>query len=414
MKIFNNHYLSLFLCVFLILPVLSEKFLVAESPDPEPVHSGPVSFPTGTDQPSTTECPTIAITNYTDGDEQNYPVALLRGTVSDVHGKYLIVENLSSDRSSRIMRTTVYKGQFKILVELVPGVNYLILSLGKARLEFVLHYKKSQNPYIVRAILLESRPDPGRQNVSQYPADSPPTSEESIADTIARLQTALLLMQTMTAERFHDAGYGRRTFSLEFDSEGQIIVHHLQLPDTAIDYQNMPPVQLYQFVERQIQNQMPALKAKNLAIANFIRIPQKDREKMGQVALGGGNLALMDAKGLFCWPRTLNEVEDVFRDSEPVDAELFGRDSAYRNTRWGVAATTMGAALHELGHAFGLNHTPDPNDIMNRGFDHFNRVFLIVESPSAQNRQEVYFTREQESTFSPESIKTLLRSHWFQ
>ena len=45
-----------------------------------------------------------------------------------------------------------------------------------------------------------------------------------------------------------------------------------------------------------------------------------------------------------------------------------------RGYHWANYATTLGAAMHELGHTFNLPHTP--SGIMGRGFDDMNVFFV--------------------------------------
>lgn len=49
-----------------------------------------------------------------------------------------------------------------------------------------------------------------------------------------------------------------------------------------------------------------------------------------------------------------------------------------RGTFWANYSTTLGAALHELGHCFDLMHMPE--GIMARGFDDMNRFALAMQS----------------------------------
>ena len=87
-------------------------------------------------------------------------------------------------------------------------------------------------------------------------------------------------------------------------------------------------------------------------------------------------------------------------------------DSAGRGTWWAVASTTLGAALHEMGHAFGLPHCYEPRCIMTRGFDHLNRFFTFTEE--MPGRTPVTFPADREAWFAPVSASFLRWSPWFQ
>ena len=63
----------------------------------------------------------IQVVNFTDGTEIDYPVALLRGRLSDESSTEIVCTNLSSQKASRQIHGDAWKGQFKVLAELVPG-----------------------------------------------------------------------------------------------------------------------------------------------------------------------------------------------------------------------------------------------------------------------------------------------------
>ncbi|MBQ2849326.1 MAG: metallopeptidase, partial [Thermoguttaceae bacterium] len=88
----------------------------------------------------------------------------------------------------------------------------------------------------------------------------------------------------------------------------------------------------------------------------------------------------------------------------------------FRRTRWALTASTLGAGLHELGHAFGLDHSQEPTDFMSRGFDRFNRIFAVAEPPDANssNVAETVFDDESAATWTPESANRLIRSRWIE
>ena len=146
--------------------------------------------------------------------------------------------------------------------------------------------------------------------------------------------------------------------------------------------------------------------------AHSLVAPTERRER---VALGGGSVAALDASSLFSWPDSLVDVADAFADARAIP-EDFAADSGFRRTRWALTASTLGAGLHELGHAFGLDHSTAPTDFMSRGFDRFNRIFTVVEPPDANspNAVESVFDDESAATWTPESANRLIRSRWIE
>ena len=126
-------------------------------------------------------------------------------------------------------------------------------------------------------------------------------------------------------------------------------------------------------------------------------------------ALGGGYLALFASHTIYSYASTIDDVVQAFSRTTKVDASKLPDDSCGRGEYWANFATGVGAALHELGHTFGCPHTL--TGIMARGFDNFNRFFLISEP----NYSEAVLGSNQGGAFwHDDSIKILLAGKHFK
>lgn len=346
----------------------------------------------------------ISVTNYTFGETVRYPVVLLKGFVSSPDVNEIFVINKSSTKRTRVMKGLVYKGKFKVLSELVPGENYLVLKSGSAILNFKLRYLPQTNPYYVRVIYFV---DSSGDTRYQTPFLDDPQDFRGKLDTIAKI------LQTFTAEKLYDMGFPRRTFNLELDEKGDVLVHILKGDKTKEEYWKMDGGELYGEIAREIAQKMPDPYAKNLVVPAFTYYDPGTKKLYSHAALGGGNQALMGGVNLFAWPNNLREVQLYFMDDTIIDTNKVFSDSVWRDTVWGCASTTIGAALHELGHTFGLPHSQDPYDIMSRGFDYFTRVFTLIEPPHARRLQPYEFNENEEAHWSPMNVEAMLANRWF-
>ncbi len=357
--------------------------------------SGPPAVPPGT-------AAAIQVINYAAGETVRYPVALLVGDLGDKALTEVTLTNGSSKRPSATMKGLALAGRFKVLAELVPGDNQLTVAAGKATHTITLSYKPQTNPYFVRMIYMtDSTGDTAYQ--SQRADDK--------QDYAGKLDTAMKLMQTMTAERMHDLGYGRRTFNLELDEDGRVKVHVHKGKQPASAYYMLDDQAWYREVAKEMNAAFDMKLAKNIVIAAYTRWDPAAKKAMGHTALGGGNQGLFGSGNIFTWPSTLAEAQPAFMDATRMDTAKVQDDSGGRGTFWGAASTTIGATLHEMGHAFGLPHSTVGTDIMTRGFDQFNRVFTFVE-PGRRNEMRP-FKPESAAAFAPISAESLLTSRWF-
>lgn len=347
----------------------------------------------------------IQVVNFTDGTEIDYPVALLRGRLSDENSTEIVCTNLSSQKASRQIHGDTWKGQFKVLAELVPGENELELTSGEHKTTLKLNYKKNSNPLVVRMIYMT---DSTGDTTFQTPYENDPQNFKG------KLDTALKLMQCFTAETMNDAGLGRKTFNLELDDNGDVIVHVFKGKQTMEEYAALSDNEWYSRVYREVSNDFPWYNGKNLVIPAYTRFDPETKRAKCHTALGGGSQALFGSGCMYTWPDSLDGVVKAFTDSTPVDKERFHDDTAFRSVYWAAASTTIGAALHELGHTFGLPHSNQPRDIMTRGIDQLNRFFVMREAPSKENDDWLENIDDEAANWSPISAAALNVNPFFQ
>jgi hypothetical protein len=348
------------------------------------------------------EPPAVRVTNMADGTTVRYPMVLLKGEVAE--GETIQAVNTTSKRTGRETKGLVNGGKFKVLTELVPGVNRIQLKCGKHESAITLKYLPQSNAYIVRAVYMTDKT--GNTEYQTARPNDPQNFKE-------RFGTAMKIMQTLTAERNHELGFGRRTFNLEFDPSGAVKVHVFKGALAAAEYYRMQDQEWSRQVSNEVERVHPTMVAKNAVIASYTRFDPKTGKTQGHTALGGGGQGLFGSGNLFTWPASVADIQPTFMDETRLDPAAIMSDSIGRHTYWGAASTTIGAMLHELGHAFGLPHTKDPLDIMTRGFDHTNRLFTFVDPPSAANAEAIVFPESKVACFAPVSAAVLITSPWF-
>jgi len=345
----------------------------------------------------------ITIENIRSGETLRYPVALLRGSASN--GAALQAHNLDNRSPDGTNSAPVENGHFKVLVELKPGKNRVQLRAGADRKEISIQYLPATTPYRLNAVYVTAA-----EGVTDYITQKP-NDKQNFRD---KLDTALKLMQTFTAERLNDVGLGRKTFNLEFDAVGKVVVHVVKYPSPAATLLTKNGNQLYDLFYDWIDRQFSMQTNKNVVLMAFTDYDPVKKIARGHTALGGGGQGLFSVNSMCSWPDNIRDVQRAFSDASRVDDTKIADDTAYRGTLWSLASTGIGATLHEMGHTLGLPHSPDGESIMSRGFDHFNRAFTVTEAPSNEHRTTLAFRDDQIAYWDPPFAARLSVHQWLQ
>jgi hypothetical protein len=345
----------------------------------------------------------VSVVNFKpEGETLRYPIALLRGKAD---GEKVRVVNRDNPNPDGTNETAVSHGSFSLLVELRSGVNHLTLTDGKEKLTLALSYQPMTTHLRVNVIYVTAE-DGDTHYLSQFP--------EAKQNYENKLDTALKLMQTFTAESLNDAGLGRKTFALEFDKDNRVVVHTLKYPLAKEMLREKTGNQLFDLFYPWTDKQFPMERCKNVVVMAFTGYDPVKKQPRGHTALGGGGQGLFSSNGMFAWPENIHDVPRAFTDPTPVNDTLVWDDTAYRSTLWALASTTIGATLHEMGHTFGLPHSPDGESIMSRGFDHFNRAFIGVESPTKGRNTPLEIKPNQIACWDLPFAARLSVNPWFQ
>ena len=340
----------------------------------------------------------LTIDNFRPAELVRCPVVIVKGSADGT-------EMAIGTSWPNAIRFPVVNHRYTAIVQLKPGKNMVLLHSGSETMKYRLDYQPMTGPYKVLAVFVTAADE---QNVyyTNDPKDRFPIRQ--------KMDVALKLMQAFTADAMNRAGYGRKTFPLELDSQGNVEVHFVKSPKNGNELRAMDSNALYAHVYDLLKAQFPEATTKWSGLLGCTTFDPVAKKALGHLALGGGSQALFGSGSMQWWPASLKEVPKVFANSTVLDPTLTFEDSGNRHTVWANVSTAYGATLHELGHTFGLPHSPDGFSVMSRGFDFFSRSFTIVEAPGENKKIPTPFKSDEQTRWDPFFAARLNYSPWFQ
>lgn len=344
----------------------------------------------------------ISVRNLRERERLGFPLALLEGSVDRSPrsvenlpaGCFLRARVVLEPAAARRWPVARASGAFKAFVLLpLPGKFVIELEIPELGCQTSFHVEfapVSAPEFVVRFYYQKSSDATGG-------FDAPPGVDNSDAAAVAKIQTAALLMQTATAEMMHDAGFGRRSFTMELQPEdGKPVVHVLRTSFSNATAREIHDQKLIRLVEDDIRAQGfdkdERRKFKHAVILGCSTYNPATHKAEGHTALGGGKVGVFGSCGLHSWPSSIADITACCLNNARIDTNRLLDDSCYRCTFWANFSTGIGAFLHELGHTFGLGHSV--SGIMARGFDDMNKLFSVYEISSRSSAKgfEGHFT----------------------
>ncbi|CRG83378.1 hypothetical protein PISL3812_00729 [Talaromyces islandicus] len=376
-------------------------------------------------KPTPVDSNKFRVTNLDDGETVHQTCVLINGESPPQQNEdnTSFASVLSTDQvSSHVPHAQTWPvavhGGWKALVMLSPGVNTLIIKLHHAggisdTIQISVTYQPLlQLPPLHLAVLVAKD--------SPLLMDCPPakfggisTAHSSIDAAIAKFRVAAYMWQALTAEDMRQKGFGRRSFRLDEEwtpnttlqkthqsvhnvpasSMGCVARVHLvrsektvaQLRDANVAQQNSRAHSrdaLHKYFESALKSHgAPFDTSCQPVVAGMILDSHYDAESaliLGHAALGchkpnGISLGVFGSHLTYSWPRFMEEIPACLTDDTPT-GDMVGNDNGECNTMRGACFVGQGAFLHEVGHAFGAQHT---TGIMARGYSkHWGRNFL--------------------------------------
>ncbi|TMW63319.1 hypothetical protein Poli38472_002260 [Pythium oligandrum] len=324
----------------------------------------------------------ILVHNVTEYEVLPHPLVVLDGVVNAMPSlmlspeEWFIEARLDASRFCYFPVTAT--GRFKALVLLpAPGKYEVTLRMGMHCSRVLnIEYRPPVSRYVVKFYYQKSA------DGHSHGFDAPPGTDNSDRAAMDKIRFNALLLQTATAEMFRNAGLPRKTFAVEFATDGLPMVHLLQTTFTNEHARSIHDQELIKLVEKDIKaggfDNHHELEFKHAVILGCSTFNPSTQKPEGHTALGGGKVGIFGSCGLHTWPRHLGEVSACCLNNSRIDKSHLFDDSAYRGTFWANFSTGIGAFIHELGHTFGLGHST--TGIMGRGFDDMNHLFCAFEA----------------------------------
>lgn len=315
---------------------------------------------------------------------------LVKGSVGSCDLKDEILETCELDSEISIVNSKTKEkfygkvngktGQFRILIELVCGLQTLHFKYCCGKDEIHVNLKESSTPYTIQPLLIVS------------------TKDENCNDSVLckKIDLNFRLLQWLFLEKISEHGQRNKTFRLK--NKCQFFQTSLNLEESK----SWSDDKLWTFIGKELLNSKDF--DENCKYFGFLQftsfeLPSDYKEDFSyenlrkytyfNPALACGQLGLFGAGYFYSWPKEASEILSAFENNEKINEAVQLDNSNYRRTFSGVYASSLGGVMHEMGHLFELGHD---GGIMGSAFDYLNQVF--VDLPATENLPERCFNEK--------------------
>ncbi len=220
----------------------------------------------------------------------------------------------------------------------------------------------------------------GPDNYRVTPVYFVPTNRTPSPDWEARFQTAMDFISRFYAENLEKNGFGYRPLNMERDANGKAVIRLITAQHDDAYYLPYGSYDTDAGAGQKIQHELEAITdmEEHECLMVIADVQWYDPSWLGDVGPWTGGRSFPGRGGIamvtnpFRWFGTSVAEQMVIFDDPTEDSDYGPR------SRGGNASILMGGMAHELGHAFGMQHTPEFNDIMALGAFEFRDYFVPV------------------------------------
>jgi hypothetical protein len=274
-------------------------------------------------------------------------------------------------------------GHFKAYVHLPhPGAFVVQLRIANTTHTMVVQFTPRRTKWIVRFHYQKPRD-------SYQGFDAPNGVDNSDSDACQRIKFNAMVLQTAVAELFHQAGFVRKTFTVELDVDGFPVVDVLRSNHSVSQARRMTDSQLLTLLDEDVQVAENAQQEKSDASAttrNHVKhvvflggshFDPRTQKLSDYRTLVGGSVVATSVCGMFTWPRNLNELTACCFNSDSVAPELTLDRCSVSQTYWTNYSGCISILLHLLGLSFGLSYRA--GGVMHKRFRQASRLLAVME-----------------------------------
>lgn len=187
----------------------------------------------------------IRVYNIGDGQSVSLHLPLLIGDIDCTTSDGFITVHNTSVPSSQQVIWPVVEGAFKVLVKLKVGENVIRLVYESQLLVLTLTRYIPQIPVFVRPVYIICCDDDGS-------FQAPDGEDCSVQSAVERVTLATMLVQTFTAEKLNEHGFGHKTFQLEMDQDYEPFCHIFRSQLTLEQAHSMTGNELWTYFAKEL------------------------------------------------------------------------------------------------------------------------------------------------------------------
>ena len=270
----------------------------------------------------------IKLENVCGNEVLQYPVIFIRGIIrcKEVCNEGLLNGKISVLVASDLFEFNVLDGRFKCIIELKLGPNFLKITYdnnlhsGQTALTLVRRSNFCDN--VLKLVYIIPNGDLGT-----FQSDG--TGSNTAKNACEKIVTGVKLLQCLVAERLHEQGLGRKTFSI-FSQNGKEICEVFHSQHSKQEFFSCTSEEIWSMTARELLGKGIFVQGvKVLAFLSCTEYFKEFNETKGYVACGRGHLAMISSLGLHSWASSVNSVLSFLTSKVPIDSSLLD-DSGFR------------------------------------------------------------------------------------